>query len=296
MIVPSSHEEHVVALASRLAQRLDEVELDLAGKITVSIGVAEGPEHATNPRELVACAEAAMMTAKARGKNQVVFFDDTRPSGPPRVTPRRGHPLDRAPQDAPALAGKLNRSNDVREIGMAIANELRQLIDYHNCRVFVVEGEELAPIAFRGELTAPDRTAAEVFRQSVGEGFTGRVVETGEPLLLADASKCEFAITIEGTTHIDESIIAVPLKYGTRGDRRDRRLQARPRPVRRGRRAPARGARRPRGGRARERAASTRRSGARPRARRRCSSSDATSPPRRASTTCSRASSRAPRS
>ena len=54
-----------------------------------------------------------------------------------------------------SLAGKLNRSNDVREIGMAIANELRQLIDYHNCRVFIREGEELLPIAFQGELTAP---------------------------------------------------------------------------------------------------------------------------------------------
>ena len=99
---------------------------------------------------------------------------------------------------------------------MAIANELRLLIDYHNCRIFVRDGEELAPIAFQGELTAPDRTAAEVFRTRVGEGFTGRVVETGEPLLLADASKCEFAIKIEGTTQIDESIIAVPLNYGAR--------------------------------------------------------------------------------
>ena len=29
-----------------------------------------------NPRELAACAEAAMMTAKARGKDQIVVFDD----------------------------------------------------------------------------------------------------------------------------------------------------------------------------------------------------------------------------
>ena len=40
-----------------------------------------------NPRELVACAEAAMMTAKARGKNQIVIFDDgatERPDAPAR--------------------------------------------------------------------------------------------------------------------------------------------------------------------------------------------------------------------
>ena len=45
-------------------------------RITISMGVAQGPEHAMNPRELVACAEAAMMTAKARGKNQTVVYDD----------------------------------------------------------------------------------------------------------------------------------------------------------------------------------------------------------------------------
>ena len=114
------------------------------------------------------------------------------------------------------LAGKLNRSTDVREIGMAIANELRQLIDYHNCRIFVRDGDELQPIAFQGELTAPERPVADVFRTRVGEGFTGRVVETGESLLLDDASTCEFAIKIEGTAQIEESIIAVPMHYGAR--------------------------------------------------------------------------------
>jgi HD-GYP domain-containing protein (c-di-GMP phosphodiesterase class II) len=114
------------------------------------------------------------------------------------------------------LAGKLNRSTDVREIGMAIANELRQLIDYHNCRIFVRDGQELQPIAFQGELTSRDRPAVDVFRTRVGEGFTGRVVETGESLLLDDASTCEFAIKIEGTAQIEESIIAVPMHYGAR--------------------------------------------------------------------------------
>jgi len=217
VIVPSSHKDHVVALATRLGERLEEVELDLAGRIAVSIGIAQGPEHAANPRELVACAEAAMMTAKARGKNQVVLFDDSATERP-AVRDARGEDIRSIAhlKMLQTLAGKLNRSNDMREIGMAIANELRQLIDYHNCRIFVRDGEELDPIAFQGELTAPDRTAAEVFRQRVDEGFTGHVVLTGEPLLLADASSCEFAIKIEGTTQIDESIIAVPLNYGTR--------------------------------------------------------------------------------
>ncbi|MGZ8782787.1 MAG: diguanylate cyclase [Gaiellaceae bacterium] len=217
VIVPGSQETHAIALANRLARRLDSVDLEPAGTIGVSIGIAQGPEHAANPRELVACAEAAMMTAKARGKSQVVFFDDTateRPGG----GASRGEDIRSIAhlKMLQSLAGKLNRSNDVREIGMAIANELRQLIDYHNCRIFLRDGEELQPIAFQGELTGPHRSAAQAFRTRVGEGLTGHVVETGEPLLLDDASSCEFAVEVEGTAQIEESIIAVPLNYGAR--------------------------------------------------------------------------------
>ena len=52
------------------------------------------------------------------------------------------------------VSTKLSRLNDVAEIGVTIADELRLLIDYHNCRVFVREGEDLRPIAFRGDLSA----------------------------------------------------------------------------------------------------------------------------------------------
>ena len=216
VILPGSHEEQAVALATRLVTRLDAVARDLAGKISVSIGIAQGPRHAANPRELVACAEAAMMTAKARGKSQVVFFDDSATERPEADESREDVRSIAHLKMLQTLAGKLNRSTDVHEIGMAIANELRQLIDYHNCRIFVRDGDELRPIAFQGELTAPDPPVAEVFRTRVGEGFTGRVVETGESLLLDDASTCEFAIKIEGTAQIEESIIAVPMHYGAR--------------------------------------------------------------------------------
>ena len=60
------------------------LELPGVGGVTVSIGLARGPEHAMNPRELTACAEAAMMTAKAHGKNRIVLYDDEateRPDG-----------------------------------------------------------------------------------------------------------------------------------------------------------------------------------------------------------------------
>jgi diguanylate cyclase (GGDEF)-like protein len=217
VIIPSSHEAHAQALADRLGERLAGAELGVAGRISVSIGIAQGPDHAANPRELVACAEAAMMTAKTRGKGHAVLFTDSateRPDG-------QGGGRDDIRSIAhlkmlQSLGGKLNRSHDLAEIGATIANELRLLIDYHNCRVFVREDDELVPIGFQGQLTGPDLEPAEAFRTRVGEGITGHVVETGESLILGDASHCEFAVEIEGTNEIEESIVAVPLKYGAR--------------------------------------------------------------------------------
>ena len=64
-------------VAERIVERLAEIELPGVGRLTVSVGLALGPEHAMNPRELAACAEAAMMTAKAQGKNRVVLYDES---------------------------------------------------------------------------------------------------------------------------------------------------------------------------------------------------------------------------
>ncbi len=217
IIIPVTDSAAARRLAERIVERVATQEFGPAGRLTLSMGLAEGPSDASNPRELVACAEAAMMTAKARGKNQVVHFGDGEHERP---TPR-----DIATSDVrsishlkmlQSLAGKLNRLNDVREIGMTIANELRALIDYHNCRVFVVEGEDVVPVAFRGDLSAPPSTTMDVLKVKVGEGITGHVVATGEPLLTGDAARCELGKTIEGTTPIDESLLAVPLHYGSR--------------------------------------------------------------------------------
>ena len=216
VIVPAGEGTHAVALAERLADRLERAEFDVAGGIAVSIGIANGPEHAANARELIACAEAAMMTAKARGKNQVVLFDDSATERPDAATVREDLRSIAHLKMLQSLGAKLNRLTDVAEIGMTVANELRLLIDYHNCRVFLRRDDDLVPIAFQGELTAPKEAALELLATRVGVGFTGHVVETGKPLLLGDASACEFSVRVQGTDDIEESIIAVPLNYGAR--------------------------------------------------------------------------------
>jgi diguanylate cyclase (GGDEF)-like protein len=218
IVVSSPSPEHAERLAHRLVDRVESTDFDPTGRITVSVGLARGPEHAMNPRELVACAEAAMMSAKARGKNQIVLYEDSameRPDGQPVPSARDVRSVAHMKM-LQSLGGKLNRLNDVRQIGNVIATELRSLIDYHNCRVSLVEGDDVIPIAFVGQFTSETREPMEILACKVGEGITGRVAQTGESLLIADAANCEFARILPGTDSIDESQVVVPLTFGTR--------------------------------------------------------------------------------
>jgi diguanylate cyclase (GGDEF)-like protein len=217
VIIPSGDVTRSVALAERLGDEFGRLEVEAAGRLTVSTGIAVGPEHAANPRELVACAEAAMMTAKSRGDGLVVVFDrDTaeRPAEQGRIDDARSIAHLKMLQ---SLSGKLARLDDVSRIGQTIADELRLLIDYHNCRVFLREEDDLVPVAFRGDLTTADPvTHVELLSTKVGRGITGRVAKTGEPLLIGDAARCEFGEQIAGTAEIEESLLVVPLTFGSR--------------------------------------------------------------------------------
>jgi signal transduction histidine kinase/putative methionine-R-sulfoxide reductase with GAF domain len=116
------------------------------------------------------------------------------------------------------LAARLNRLNDVAQIGEAITAELRTLLDYHSCRVYLLQpdGTTLLPIAFRGELTEYEDDTFEDLIAEVGEGITGRVAATGTSFYTPNAVEVPWAVQITGTPEIDESMLAVPLRYGDR--------------------------------------------------------------------------------
>jgi len=216
VIMASCDAGDALGLARRITDRLAEVEIEPAGRLSVSIGIAQGPEHAMNPRELVACAEIAMMTAKARGKDQAVLFEEEEGERPaPGAVGRDVRSIAHLKM-LQSLAGKLNRLNDVRQIGDAIVNELRMLVDYHSCRLYVVDGDDLVPVAWRGDLDPYSDESVEALACRIGEGITGRAAATGESILLPNALDCEFGVTIPGTDDVDESMIAVPLRYGAR--------------------------------------------------------------------------------
>jgi diguanylate cyclase (GGDEF)-like protein len=218
VIMPAGELTTATALAERVGEQLAKLDAEAVGYLTVSTGVAVGPDNAANPRELVACAEVAMMTAKTRGKGLIVPFDESARERPLEEKIRRDDVRSIAHlKMLQSLSGKLSRLNDVRQIGLTIADELRLLIDYHNCRVFLRDGDDLVPVAFRGELTgATAGDPAKLLPTSVGRGITGHVAQTGTALLVGDAASHEFGEQIEGTAEIKESLLAVPLKYGPR--------------------------------------------------------------------------------
>jgi len=218
VILPAGDIHSSSALAERIGTALGMLEAEAVGKLTVSTGIAIGPENAANPRELVACAEAAMMTAKTRGKGLVVPFDESARERPAEEQVRRDDVRSIAHlKMLQSLSGKLSRLNDVEQIGLTIADELRLLIDYHNCRVFLRDEDDLLPVAFRGDLiTAAPGDPVKLLPTQVGRGITGRVAESGTPLLVGDAANHEFGERIAGTADIEESLLAVPVTYGPR--------------------------------------------------------------------------------
>ncbi|MBA3690586.1 MAG: PAS domain S-box protein [Actinobacteria bacterium] len=117
-----------------------------------------------------------------------------------------------------SLAARLNGLNDVREIGEAITAELRTIVEYHSCRVFVLQsdGRTLYPIAFRGEVSEYREETVQELTTQVGRGLTGHVAETGRSYYSPDATHDPYAMLIADTEELDESILAVPLSSGDR--------------------------------------------------------------------------------
>ncbi|ACZ41363.1 diguanylate cyclase/phosphodiesterase with PAS/PAC and GAF sensor(s) [Thermobaculum terrenum ATCC BAA-798] len=115
-----------------------------------------------------------------------------------------------------SIASRLNRLNDVRKIAKAISEELRQLVDFHACRIFLASDEYLVPAAVITDHSEYSPEEVDNLRVGFGEGITGWVAQHGEPALLHDAAKDTRTRLIPGTNDIDESMLAVPIKYDDR--------------------------------------------------------------------------------
>ena len=215
ILLPETGKRAARAAADRLCARVRELPGGVR-RTTVSCGVASYPCDAPNVTEFLAAADAALYAAKGRGKDRAASYTQAVQAGraygsggPVQVESLKQLRL------LGGLAGKLNRLNDIAQIGETIVADLEAMVDYHNARVYVLDddGQTLEPIAFRGTIDEYAGETLEDLRVAVGEGITGTAAERGKTLNVPDANACPFAAQIPGTDDIDESILAVPFMY-----------------------------------------------------------------------------------
>ncbi|MFL5649474.1 MAG: GAF domain-containing protein [Chloroflexota bacterium] len=117
-------------------------------------------------------------------------------------------------QSIQQLGARLSRLSTVAEIGKSIASELRQLIDYHNARVYRIEGTDLVPVAMLGQVGEYIDETPDQLRLTLGQGITGWVAENRIAQNLGNAATDTRARTIPGTEDdLDESMLLAPMVF-----------------------------------------------------------------------------------
>jgi len=117
-------------------------------------------------------------------------------------------------QSIQQLGARLSRLSSVAEIGNSIATELRQLIDYHNARVYRLVGQDLIPVAMVGQVGVYIDETPDQLRVTLGQGITGWVAANRIAQNLGDAAADPRANTIPGTEDdLDESMLLAPMLF-----------------------------------------------------------------------------------
>jgi len=121
-------------------------------------------------------------------------------------------------QSIQQLGASLARLTTEGEIGTAIANELDQLIEYHNVRVYRLRPDGwLVPVAMRGLVGEFHDETPDQLRIQLGQGITGWVARHRVPQNLPDAAHDPRAMTIPGTDEdLDESMLLAPMVFEDR--------------------------------------------------------------------------------
>lgn len=110
------------------------------------------------------------------------------------------------------IVQKMMPLQDVSSIARLVNDELRQLIDYHSCRLFLMDEKQtmLVPIALGDEDV---EGLPPGLRLKVGEGIVGWIAEHEEPVLIPNSLTDARVLRIPGTPHRAESVVGAPLIY-----------------------------------------------------------------------------------
>ena len=114
------------------------------------------------------------------------------------------------------LGSNLNKILDVDTLANTVVNELKQVLEYDDCRFYILDEkkQELVALAHLGsEATEYQYPSLEVLKVKVGEGITGHVAKTGISELVPNATIHPHGITIPGTEDVDESMLLSPMVF-----------------------------------------------------------------------------------
>ena len=114
-------------------------------------------------------------------------------------------------------ARRMSASLTFEDVGRAVVEETRRIIDYHNARVYLLEPpDDLIPVAFEGRVGEYEKVDLDILRVKVGQGLTGWVAQHGTPIRVDDVVADPRGLTIAGTDDVDESMLVVPMQHDDR--------------------------------------------------------------------------------
>ncbi len=187
-----------VAMGGRQPDWLDVVELAAFGAVSLALRLVV--VRLTRGMGLIDRAATELVVMRAQ-------VDEARDA-----TERWVGQLEVAQRAAARMAGRAS----VRDVAATVADEIRAIVDYHACRVYVLEEpDNLVPVVAAGD-NGYETIDLDDLRLKVGEGISGWVAANGRPLLIPDANADPRGLPIPGTDDIDESMVVVPMRYDDR--------------------------------------------------------------------------------
>ncbi|NOT48567.1 MAG: GAF domain-containing protein, partial [Acidobacteria bacterium] len=91
------------------------------------------------------------------------------------------------------ITNKISRSVDLEEVLNLVMDTLRSLLPYDAAGIYIVEptSEDSSPYIFKSKVIRGYEISFELVepRLRMGEGFLGKVAETGQPIISPDVSK-----------------------------------------------------------------------------------------------------------